>query len=277
MKASRIPCGEPSVPRPEISSFAPSAPPPHGASLRASLARVPIWDRFRDQEPSRSFATFQAVFWPPDPRWFRTMLAGTGPRRKRPDDTRQDRGATRPIARPAGANRPLTARLPGRRRARPPDGRRREQPRARRRRSPDRPQARRRRRRARARGSWSRTSGASVAISARRDIGRVRHDEIERARERRAEVAGDERGALARARAAPHCARATSSASDVDVGADAVRVRQFATAARAGSRPSRCRDRRCAAAACAVRRDRQRERELRRRSRSRAAAPARRA
>src|SRR3984893_7148462 len=42
----------------------PSAPPPHRAMLRASMAtRSPIWDRFRRYDPNGSFATFQAVFW----------------------------------------------------------------------------------------------------------------------------------------------------------------------------------------------------------------------
>ena len=92
--------------------------------------------------------------------------------------------------------------VPGRRPAPRPDGRRgasrrrRVAPRSR-----DRRQGRRRRRRAQARGSWSRTSGASAAMSPLRDIGRVGHDQIERAAATpAAKVAGDECAARAKPR-----------------------------------------------------------------------------
>ena len=62
---------------------------------------------------------------------------------------------------------------------------------------------------------------------AARDIGRVGHDQIERPRQRRAEIARRKVRARVQARAAAALSRAVTSASRADVGADAGRVRQF--------------------------------------------------
>ena len=91
-------------------------------------------------------------------------------------------------------------------------------------------------------------------MSPARDVGRVRHDEIERTLQRRCRSRSRRNSrASPQGRAASALRRATVERAAVDVGADATRVRQLATAVRAGSRPSRCRGRRCAARGCACR------------------------
>ena len=87
------------------------------------------------------------------------------------------------------------------------------------RRSRDRRRVRRRRRRAQA-ADRGRALPARARDLAGRDIGRVRHDEIERPRKRRAEIRTHEIVRAPQGRALAHC-RARARARRADVGADA--------------------------------------------------------
>ena len=85
----------------------------------------PIWDQFRELNPSRSFATFQAVFWPVGMRpQCSASLMALARRQSARGDARQGRAARPSIASPPSAQKCRRPRRPARRRFRPPDGRR---------------------------------------------------------------------------------------------------------------------------------------------------------
>ena len=214
----------------QFARFAPVAPPPLGASLRASVACAPIWGRFL----SRNLIGLVRQ----SKRFFACCCGGSLPMSRNAARTRCRRkaragcptgrgGSPRLQARPARVKRRHGARLAGAELDHQLAAGR-EQPAAHRRRSPDRQQGRPRRRRARARGSWSRTSGASAAMSPRRDIGRIRDDEIEArpaARAPKSQAHERRRGRRGRARRA--FAARTVERRGADVGADAERRRQL--------------------------------------------------